>query len=368
MPKEFFIKSPREIEFRDYKEPKLKSTEIRLKTIMGGISHGTELTRYRGTTPFVSKDFNEEYFLFMKKTRDSQPFYPYFPTGDIISEVVEVGNDVKNFKVGDTVYGFFRQRPTNVVEAVNLSYWGDILKLPAEITPEEGIFISAAVVALVAIQDARVDLGDIICIFGMGSIGLILLQMAKLSGADTVIVVDINNKRLRLARELGAEFTFNSESVDNVSLEIKKLTEKKGVDKAIDCSGTYKGLNEAFRCVVKGGRVVNAGFQQGGGCDLYLGEEFHHNRLELIQSEGVWYNLYRNHPYWNCKRANNTLINLISKKKIKLKEIPISVYDFKEARDVYRKLDEGDENIVKAAFLCSANRKVDIQGKGSYSD
>ena len=350
MLKEFVLTGPKKIEFRDYHEPELKETEVRIKTIMSGISQGTEVSEYRGTMPYRFKDYDETYTLFVKKTEESKPYYPLYLGYENVGIISEVGKKVNNYRKGEIVSAFLPHRPTNVVEAVNPGYWKGLLKLGGKIKPEEGIFINLAVVALVAAHDGRIKLGDRIAIFGAGCIGLILTQMVKLSGAEAVFVVDLDEKRLELAKELGADYIFNPEKVEDVSLEIKKKTARIGADTALDCSGTYKGLNEALRCVVKGGRVVNVGTQQGGGSDLHFSEEFHHNRLEIIQTEPVWYNLHRNHPHWNWLRAKETVVELINKKRIKLQEMLTNIYDFEKAIEVYKKLDEKKENIIKSAF------------------
>lgn len=350
MPKEFVLVAPKKIEFRDYEEPEIEDTEVRIKTIMSGISHGTEVSEYRGTMPYRFKDYDENYNLFVKKTNKSKSYYPLYMGYENFGFISEVGKAVKQYKVDDIVSAFLPHRPSNVVEVVNPSYWKTLLKIDESIKPEEGIFINLSVVALVAAHDANIKIGDRIAIFGAGCIGLILTQIVKMSGARMIFVVDINNKRLELAKNFGADFVINPNCVEDVSLFIRKQTENIGADKALDCSGTYKGLNEALRSVVKGGRVVNVGTQQGGGSDLYFSEEFHHNRLEIIQTEPVWYNLHRNHPHWNRDRAKKTVVDLISKKRLKLNEILTHVFNFKDAEEVYKKLDKSVGNIIKAAF------------------
>ena len=64
MPKEFWVIEPGKIEFRDYEEPNLKPGEVRVRSIMSGISHGTELGLFLGTTPFTDQDFDPEYRIF----------------------------------------------------------------------------------------------------------------------------------------------------------------------------------------------------------------------------------------------------------------------------------------------------------------
>jgi len=73
-----------------------------------------------------------------------------------------------------------------------------------------------------------------------------------------------------------------------LGVEIKRNFAPRGVDIAIETSGSYSALHAAVASVGVGGRVVSVGFYQGDGTGLRLGEEWHHNRPDLISSMGVW--------------------------------------------------------------------------------
>jgi threonine dehydrogenase-like Zn-dependent dehydrogenase len=88
-----------------------------------------------------------------------------------------------------------------------------------------------------------------------------------------------------------------------------------GADSAIELSGAYPALHEALRSVTPGGRVVAAGFYQGEGLGLRLGEEFHHNRVELVCSQigGVPPSLSTR---WNVERLQRTFLDLLGSGRI----------------------------------------------------
>jgi threonine dehydrogenase-like Zn-dependent dehydrogenase len=66
---------------------------------------------------------------------------------------------------------------------------------------------------------------------------------------------------------------------------VRELTSGRGADVCIELSGNYAALHEAVRTVCYSGRVVAAGFYQGEAAALKLGEEFHHNRVEIVGSQ-----------------------------------------------------------------------------------
>ncbi len=104
------------------------------------------------------------------------------PLGNMtVGIVVEVGNKVKKFRVGDRVYGYLPIRETHT--APEDKVW----PAPPELSDEELVCIDPAVVALMAVREGAVRLGERVAIFGLGAIGLMAVQMARLSGAILII-------------------------------------------------------------------------------------------------------------------------------------------------------------------------------------
>jgi threonine dehydrogenase-like Zn-dependent dehydrogenase len=166
---------------------------------------------------------------------------------------------------------------------------GKITPLPQGIEPEAAIFLALAGVALQAIHDAQIKVGDRVAIFGLGAIGLLGVQLAKLNGAAWVDAIDPLPARREWAQRLGADQTYDPLAGDG-AYAIKSSSPEHGADIAIEMSGNYAALNEAIRVVRKAGKVVAAGFYRGGGTPLQLGAEWHHNRVTMVSSMGVWEN------------------------------------------------------------------------------
>ncbi|MCX7841655.1 MAG: zinc-binding alcohol dehydrogenase [Clostridia bacterium] len=338
------FKGPREIGFEEYEEPSLQPDEVRLRTIYSGISAGTQLTAYRGTNPFATKKWNNDLRLFEKETQN----YSFYPVKgawgyEEVGTVVEVGSSVKKISLGDIIYGTWGHKSSNIVSedfAVNH-------KLKEGIDPIIAIYSQMGCISLNAVLDADIHIGETVAVFGQGVPGQIVTQLAKLNGAR-VIAVDANDSRLEYSKKFGADITLNPQRCD-VAKEIKALTDNLGADIAIEISGVCSALHEAIRCVTYNGKVVCSGFLQGGADSLFLGEEFHHNRVQMVCSQinAVAPSLsYR----WNRLRMERTVFDMVKSGKLNLEGLITHVIPFSEAAKAYDMLDKGTENCLQVVL------------------
>ncbi len=136
----------------------------------------------------------------------------------------------------------------------------DLFRLPDAIPLEEGAIIADAVsTPYHAVKNrGRVRPGETVAVFGVGGVGINLVQLSALAGAR-VIAVDVNPERLALARTLGAADTIDARAVSRVDKEIRTRTGE-GVDVAFEAIGKAQTLDAAFASVRRGGRLVVVGF------------------------------------------------------------------------------------------------------------
>jgi len=136
-----------------------------------------------------------------------------------------------------------------------------VFKLPDEIPFEHGaILMCSSATAFHALRKARLQAGERVAIFGMGGLGMSALQLAKAFGAGRIFAVDINTQKLTLAKSLGAE-PVNALQVDPVE-EIRRLTDKRGVNVAVELIGLPLTMEQAFRSLGVMGRVAIAGISE----------------------------------------------------------------------------------------------------------
>jgi threonine dehydrogenase-like Zn-dependent dehydrogenase len=319
MPRELITAAPRKAALREYVEPALAPNQVRLRTIFAAPKHGTESHPFRGDTPFASRAFDQDYRMFLPAA-EQKPVFPRVMGNMAVGEITEVGAAVTGFAVGEMVFGHLGIRETHTVDptavkAVNLPiYCGPsenrLHHLPPGLSPEQAVLLDPAHFALAAVRDADVRLGDRVAVFGMGAIGLLVVQLARLGGAEVVFAVDPLANRRELAAAVGATPLDPREC--DAAYEIKKATGKDGVDVAIEASGSYAALQEAIRAVHFSGLVVTISFYSGQGTALRLGEEWHHTRVTVRSSMPVWGNPSRDAPSWDDQRIEETALRLMT--------------------------------------------------------
>lgn len=318
---------PRTIGFDETEERALAANEVRLQTLYSGISAGTELTAYRGSNPYIHKRWDPSTRLFLP-TEEVSMKYPISGWGyEECGKVIETGADVHLVKDGDVIYGTWGHRTHHIVT----EEYASKRILPASLDPILGIFSQMGAISLNGVLDAAIRIGETVAVFGLGAPGQIVAQLAKKSGAR-VIGVDLIEMRLEKACELGAlDIAINARE-GGVAEQIKAITDQKGADVAIEASGYYTALNEAIRSAAYSAKVVALGFFQGAGQGLYLGEEFHHNRVNVVCSQifGVSPELtYR----WNISRLVETSMRLQSEGVLNLRPIITQIYPFHQAAE-----------------------------------
>ena len=351
MSRTLVIDGPRRLRLAEQPSRPLRPGEVRLRARMSGISHGTELNLYRGTSAFADKVFDRGLRAFVAPAAGSASAYPVTLGYEMVGEVVEVGSDVTAVKVGELVHtGTPHQEETVIDVAASLQATYPLVVLPTSERLDRALFVSLAAVALQAVHDAEIKLGDSVSVHGLGVIGLLTLQMCRLEGIQTVIGVDPDPHRRKLAMRFGASHVLDPADERPLSVRTRELNEGRGVDVAIEVSGSDRGLQGALAAAGLGATVVAAGFYQGGAANLRLGEEFHNNRLSLIASVGAWGAPDRHAPLWNRRRVMDTATRLLYTDRVSIEGMLDRRFPFDDAPAAYRWLDEHPQGAVKVAL------------------
>lgn len=346
MAKTLHLTAPRQLAYETIVNAPLQDNQVRAEAVLSGISHGTELNLYRGTAPFHEKYFDEAYRLFLDGRQETN--YLSYLGYEWVGRVTEVGAAIQHLKSGDLVHLPLPHAESHTFIPFDWPNRGRIDPLPTDVDAEQAIFLALAGVALQAVHDARIKTGDRVAVFGLGAIGLLTIQLAKLNGASWVEAIDLYPKRRAKAEALGANRTLDPSACD-VGYEIKSL-EHHGVDVAIEVSGHYAALHEAIRSVRKAGTVVAAGYYQGGAEAMRLGEEWHHNRVTMISSMAVWDCPHRDYPLWNRERIHATVTELLKEGCLQTDGLITQRIPFTEADTAYQLIDETAEETIKVVL------------------
>ena len=329
MPNELVLSAPREIRLAAYEDPPLEAEQIRAEAIVSGISHGTELALYRGASPFDGKRFDLDLRLFEEEARET--LYPMRLGYEWVGRVRDVGAGARGVDVGDVVHAALPHRQTQTI-AVTDERAPPWLVVPPKVEPERAALLQSATIALQAVHDARIKVGDRVAVFGLGAFGLLAVQLAGMTGAASVAAVDPIAQRRDLAGRFGAASTFDP--ADGDPGRAIKLESGAGVDVAIEFSGRYAALHDAIRSVRLAGTVVAAGYYLGAAEDLRLGEEWHHNRLTLVGSMSGWSAPHRD-PGWNRPRLRETALELLADGRLDVDAFTTHRVPFERAAEAY---------------------------------
>lgn len=259
---------------------------------------------------------------------------------ELAGEVVEVGEGVTNVKpgdrvvietvVGDGVCDYCRIQRYNICEhlyEVRTQYvsraYGEYVagpaekfyKLPDHVSFEEASLIDTCSVCLHAQHLSGLGINDRVAVIGAGPIGLGQMMLAKASGAD-VIICDVVDSALDLARELGADAVVNSATEDAVE-RVKAFTGGRGADIVFECAGGEsmpQTLPQATRMVRRAGKVVIVGGFDAGETAIPLEwQRIQMSEIQLIPSASfAMHQIYR---------EQGMVLDLIAKGRIDVKKL-----------------------------------------------
>lgn len=268
---EAILVTPKKFEIQECPMPQPKDNEILMKVeyvgMCGSDIHGFEFG------PFIP------------------PKDPHQKIGlghEVAGEVVGIGAKVTKFKVGDKVLiepgipddscEYCRTGRYNICPGVDFmatqpNYKGALTQymthpeewtyhIPEGMTTMEAALVEPAAVGMHAAILGEARLGKSIVILGAGAIGLMTLQACVSLGATDITVVDIMEKRLELAKKLGAARVINGKETDTVAaLRSGEMYGDHGVELVFECAGAVFTAQQAVQIVARGGKIIMVGTQ-----------------------------------------------------------------------------------------------------------
>jgi len=274
----------------------------------------------------------------------------------LVGYVVAVGKNVKDINIGDIVAcgGAEYAHHAEVVSVPrNL-----VVKVPPNVDLAEAAFTTIGSIALHALRLAEIQPGSFVAIIGTGLIGLIAVQLAKNVFSCRAVAVDVNDSRLRLASELGADLVINIRNIsdDDAVKKVLEYTSGIGVDAAIVAAATRSSrpVNLALKLVRSRGRVVVVG-DVGMNIDrnlMYLKEatvivsrSYGPGRYDpLYEKKGIDYPI--DYVRWTLNRNMEAFLDFLAQKKISLKPLISKIVSIDEAPRVYEELLSSKANYV----------------------
>ncbi|MCD8121597.1 MAG: NAD(P)-dependent alcohol dehydrogenase [Clostridiales bacterium] len=339
---EAILVTPGKMEIQDAPMPEPKDDEVLLKVeyvgMCGSDIHGFEFG------PFIPpKDPNQKIGL----------------GHECGGTVVGVGSKVKKIKVGDRVNiepgvscgkcryclsGHYNICPDVDFLATQPNYRGALTnyithpesmtyKLPDNMDTMEGALVEPAAVGMHAAMEADAKPGKKIVILGAGCIGLMTLQACRVMGASEIVVVDMIDKRLDMAKKLGAMETVNGGREDTVA-RVKEILGDWGADIVFETAGAKATAAQTTKLVMRGGKIMIVGTVSGDTPINFLSI----NREVTIQTVFRYAN---NYPM---------TIDAISSGRFDVKSMVTDVYDYHEVQRAFEESLSRKSEIIKGVI------------------
>jgi S-(hydroxymethyl)glutathione dehydrogenase/alcohol dehydrogenase len=208
-------------------------------------------------------------------------FLPHLLGHEASARVIEIGLGVTTVKPGDTVV--LHWRPSQGIQCPPPAYqWrGEKLNagwvttfneyavvsenrmtvIPPDYNLRDAPLLGCAVTTAAGVinNDANVKIGESVVIFGVGGVGLNVVQFAQLAGANPIVAVDLVDAKLDMAKSRGATHVLNGNAVSDLDAEIRKIVGAKGPDKVIETTGAKSVIELAYNLTHADGTCVLVG-------------------------------------------------------------------------------------------------------------
>lgn len=276
--------------------------------------------------------------------------------------VSEVGNEVTHLKVGDRIamepglpcklcehcktgrynlcpeMRFFATPPINGTLSRFVVHDADFcFKLPDNLSFEDGALLEPLSVAIHSCRRGNVQMGHRVLILGAGPIGVLNLLTAKAVGAGRVVITDLDDGRLALAKKLGADATINvrGKSLTAVKEEIIEALGGQQPQVCIECTGAQPSIETAITTTRSGGVIVLVGL----GADRV--------EIPIIESATREVDIRGIFRYVNCYP---TAIELLSSGKLDLSGLTRAHYKLEETLEAFKRTQKAD--VIKVFIHC----------------
>lgn len=237
--------------------------------------------------------------------------------------------------IGSKSFGGFSEyvniKSSNVLQIQNIDY-------------EEAAMIEPLAVALHGVLNVQPRIGDVAAVFGVGTIGMLVIQWLKIAGVKEVIAIDISEEKLVEAIEMGCEKTINP-GKENLIEKINEYTNNLGADIALECAGSQITQEQCLLVTRKQGKVGYLGIAYK---DVHLSEKAFENifRRELTL-KGSWNSYSAPFPGEEWTKS----IDFIAKGRIDLKKLISHRYELKDTQKAFNMMINREQAYGKVLII-----------------
>ena len=306
---------PNTVELLDYECPALLDNQILAKVEYTVVSGGTERAVLTGEP----------------NTYGGFPSYQGYCG---VGRVIEVGKNVKEFKVGDRALLYHGGHSTYNVINEDSAYKIDDDKIASM----DASFTIIAAMGLGGVRKLELEIGESAMVIGLGLLGMFSVQFLRQSGANPVIAVDFSEERRNLALKLGADYAF-SPAEEGFLDKIKEITRGKGVNGIVEVTGSSKALLTALDCSSFMGRISLLGCTRVSDSAIDFYKQVHKPGVKLIGAHNFVRPKYESYPHhWTNHDDCVAILDMIKRGRIQVKPMISRVVSPLDAPKIYNEL------------------------------
>lgn len=236
--------------------------QVVVETTCSAVSAGTEMLIYSGHAP---REMEADVTLAsLGGSLDFPLKYGYCAVG----QVVDTGADVSSHWIGKRAFAFHPHQSVFAAEP------DDLVLLEDDIEDEAAVFLPNVETAVSLVQDARPLLGEKVCVFGQGVVGLLVTALLSRFPLSRLVTVEPVEQRRELSRVVGAGESVTPEELGD-----------RDFDLCFELSGSPQTLNQVITATGYGGRILVGSWYGEKSAPLKLGGSFHRSRISLMSSQ-----------------------------------------------------------------------------------
>jgi threonine dehydrogenase-like Zn-dependent dehydrogenase len=220
---------------------------------------------------------------------------------------------------------------------------------PSDVPPERSTWLHQGSVALNAVRRARIVLGDSVLVVGMGGIGQITAQMARMAGAHQVIGADVAPRKLEIALETGCDAVVNMRESD-LGEAVKALTDGRGADEAFVTVPFAEVMNPVQDAAAFMARIIVVALFRNEHDHISLSGDFHFKQLEIISVQTrFWPPGDINHTHrWTTDANYAYMEDLLRRELVNVDALVTHRFTIDESAELFRIATESPDEMLGA--------------------